>query len=186
MSALLASIATAFRLHPIAMSITAAVMAGGAGTLGTAGYYVAVQENPQIVAREVPVVNGGTNTAGETLDAWIRAGKPVAEWVPVPRDTFRAGETFFTLRHDCFLHKTSGPITRAFLGVPPNGTVYQLPMIHPPTRTEGCSRRNFATVVPKDLPPGQYVYHVAVLFYKNPMQPEVRAAFPDVAITVTP
>jgi hypothetical protein len=177
----LAALWAMMRAQPIAAGIGLATFgAVGTGT-GYAGYWVYMQPNPQIVAMEKPVTNGGAG--GIAPD--VRAHAVDATWQPKPQTTFKAGDVMWTLRNDCFLYKTSGPITRAFIGID-SGTVYQLPLTYPPTRTEGCARRNFATQIPKDLPPGKYRYEVAVLFYKNPLQPEVRTAFPSVEITVVP
>lgn len=184
---MIAALWTLLRRQPLMATVTATTMLGTSGAAGTAGYWVYVQPDPQIVVAEAPIVNRDRDADGVSYNAWLKAGKPPLEWKPVPASTFKAGETMYTLRHDCFLYKTSGPVTRAFLSAsPPNGTIYQLPMIYPPTRTNGCKRANFATVIPKDLPPGDWIYQVAVLFYKNPIQPEVRATFPDVGLTVVP
>jgi hypothetical protein len=168
------------RAQPVMATIAASMLGLSSAGAGTAGYWVYVQPDPQIVALEMPVTNGGL----PGIAADVRAHPVDTTWVPSPKTTFRAGETMWTLRNDCFLNKTSGPITRVFIGQR-TGTIYQLPLTYPPTRTEGCARRNFATPIPKDLPEDEYTYQVAVLFYKNALQPEVRTTFPDVTITVT-
>lgn len=180
----LGSLWAVMRAQPIAAAVAVSTLGVGAAGTGTAGYWVYGQPNPQILAVETPWTNAGT--PGVSADA--RAYPVTAGMVPVPKTTFRAGETMWTVRHDCFLFKTSGPITRVFRSIDDAGNLtgvnHQLPLTYPPTRTEGCAKRNFATPIPAELTPGRWRYEVAVLFYKNPLQPEVRTLFPSVDITV--
>jgi hypothetical protein len=170
--------------QPFTAALVAIVLVWLCGALGTAGYWVWWQDDPAIVVAEQPYSNDGANAAGESFVQWVNDGKPPLDWKPTPKSDFRAGETLWIVRHDCFLFKTSGPITRTFRGGAPNGIIYQLQNLNPPTRTSGCKKANFATQIPIDLPPGDYTYEVAVLFYKNPLRPEVRAEFPPVAFTI--
>lgn len=178
------------RAQPV-MTILALSMVGATGTgVGYTGYWTLLQPDPQILAVESPVTNRGVDGNGRTMVEWVNAGRPARTFEPIPTDTFKAGEVMYTVRYDCFLYKTSGPLTRTFRSIDtdgkPTGSDYPLPLSYPPSRTNGCARRNFPTPIPETLPPGRYRYEVAVLFWKNPMQPEVRTMFPSVDVTVLP
>lgn len=141
----------------------------GAGTgVGLPTYWTMVQPDPVIRPCDPPMVNDGKGA---------------------PRQEFRAGETMYTLRNDMFLNKVSGTIQRAFIrDADADGStlIKSLDLIMPPKLTPSglCSKANFSTVIPKDLPPGMYTYSVTVFMRKNPMQPAFAVPFPPVRLRV--
>lgn len=140
----------------------------GAAYVGAPLYREHLQPNPAIVACEAPVVNDGKGT---------------------PKHEFRAGETMYTLRNDRFENKVSGDIQRSFIRDPDatGGTLIKtLDLIKPPKLTPSglCSKANFATVIPKDLPPGMYTYAVTVFMYKNSAEPAYAVPFPTVRLRI--
>ena len=75
-----------FRAQPLAAFAAVGVLAtGGVGT-GTAGYWVYVQPDPQIVAMEAPVTNGGMPGIGPD----VRAHPLDASITPPVKTVFRA------------------------------------------------------------------------------------------------
>jgi hypothetical protein len=144
------------------------VVGATAMILGTPTYWVGVQGDPSIKPCDSPFVNDGKGN---------------------PKTVFRAGETMYTMRNDMFLNKVSGSIQRAFIrdaGLDGSTLIKPLDLIMPPKLTPSglCSKANFATVIPKDLPPGAYTYSVTVFMRKNPIQTAVAVPFPTVRITV--
>jgi hypothetical protein len=179
----------------LTMAIGCAAVLGGVGTVGYAFY---VQPDPYVVSQPMawqkeagPLPNTGQDATGMTLDQWIASGKTPHSYQPVPKSIFRPGETMWTLRYDCFVNKTAeGMVSRAFLGgdgtsgLQTSRSMYILPDLQIPTRTDGCAVKNHRTLIPADLPSGVWTYQVSVNFYKNPMQPSVRVLFKPVIITV--
>lgn len=141
---------------------------GLAGGAGTPTYWAFFQPDPRIVPCEAPVVNDGTGA---------------------PKAAFRAGETMYTLRNDRFENKVTGPIQRSFIRDQDasGGTLIKsLDLIMPPKLTPSglCSKANFATVLPKDLPPGMYTYSVTVFMRKNPMDTAHAVPFAPVRLQI--
>lgn len=158
---------------------------------------VYVQPDPQILSiplgwqsRAEPVPNAGVDAAGLTLDQWIAKGNAAKDYQPIRKATFRPGDSLWTLRYECFVYKTQdATVSRAFLGgdgsAGTNRTVYALPDVQIPTRTDGCAVKNHRTPIPADLPPGVWTYQATANFYKNPLQPSVRVVFRPVVVEVT-
>lgn len=142
---------------------TGALVAGLGAGVGTPTYWTFLQADPKVTACEAPYTNDGTGA---------------------PKQVFKPGETMFTQRNDMFANKVTGPIQRAYLG--DNGVIKTLDMIMPPKLTPDgvCSKANFATVIPKDLPPGMYTYSVTVYMQKNPLQRAFAVPFAPVRIKV--
>ena len=156
------------------------------GVTGQVGYWKFIQPDPRIEPRRQPVPNAGIDINGVRLAQ--AEGRPVIltpnGWQAKPKTEWRAGETMWVARDDCFFNKIAGPVQRAFIG--DDGSVYTLPLIYPPKTTPSgqCSAANFAVPLPADLKPQSYTYAASVIFYKNPMDREVITRFADVRFTI--
>lgn len=171
------------------------VVAIGAGT-ASGTYALWIQPDPQILSQPMsyqrepaPIPNTGQDAAGRSLDQWLAAGGAPKDFQPVRKTMFKPGESLWILRYECFLNKTQeGIVSRAFLGGDGSqgttGSVYMLPDVQIPNRTDGCSVKNHRTPIPVDLLPGQWRYQASVNFYKSPIQPSVRVLFKPVLIEV--
>lgn len=145
-------------------SITTALLVIGLGSgVGTPVYWTMIQGNPEIVACDPPSTNDGRGNA---------------------KTTFRAGEIMYTQRNDLFRNKVAGPIQRAFIR--DDGLIRNLDLIMPPklTPNDVCSKANFATPIPKDLPPGMYTYAVNVFMRKNMLDPQHATPFAPVRLQI--
>ena len=152
----------------IQRALTTIAVGGLLAGVGTPTYWTLIQADPRIVACEPPMVNDGTGA---------------------PKTTFRRGEIMYTLRNDRFENKVSGPIQRAFIrdADATGGTLIKsLDLIMPPKLTPSglCSKANFATPIPKDLPPGMYTYSVTVFMRKNMLDPQHAVPFAPVRVQV--
>lgn len=188
---------TYLQRHPWRYLFAGAVVAVIAAGAFSGTYALWAQPDPQILSmpmkwqREAePTPNTGQDAAGRTLDQHIAAGLTPDTYQPVRKTTFKAGESLWTLRYECFLYKTQdGMVSRAFLGgdgkAGTSASVYTLPDVQIPTRTDGCAVKNHRTPIPADLPPGQWRYQPVASFWKSPIQPSVRVHFKAVVIEVT-
>jgi hypothetical protein len=152
----------------------------------TVVYWKFIQGDPSIVAKRPPVPNAGMDVRGirlASLDAKPMILTPET-WEAKPKTEWKAGETMWVSRFDCFFNKVTGPVQRSFIG--DDGSIYSLPLIYPPKTTPSgeCSAANFATVLPSDMKPQGYTYDVRVIFYKNPMEREVVTAFAPVRLQI--
>jgi hypothetical protein len=140
-----------------------ALTAGVAILGGTPLYWTYVQGDPRVIACEPPFTNDGAGN---------------------PKTTFKPGDTLYTQRNDRFANKVTGSIQRAFIR--DDGMIVTLPLIMPPKLTPDglCSKANFATVIPKDLPAGMWTYSVTVFMRKNPMEPVFAVPFAAVRFKV--
>lgn len=147
-------------------------------------YWGLIQPDPQII--ETP--NGtyfhrGVNAAGQTVVQWKASGLEARDWLPVRVTTVKPGETLWLRRELAFTAKTSAVVTRTLICTGGYQHVYD--PLQPPTRTAIPTIKHFPVSIPAKAE-GACVYHTAAIFYKNPMQWEVRKPFQDVPITVTP
>ena len=193
---LMLTLATAYPGTALILTMTMLAMVWWSVT-GT--YAVWVQPDPQVLSRPFkyqdpmkpqPVPNSGVDAQGLTLDQWIATGHAPEAYQPVRKTVFKAGESLWTLRFDCFLNKTQdAQVSRAFLGgdgsAGTNRSVYMLPDVQIPTRMDGCAVKNHRTLIPPDLQPGMWTYQVTANFYKSAQQPSVRVLFMPVVIEVT-
>lgn len=147
-----------------------AVTAFASTTAIGGGYYwmmppsLGGQANPEIRPCEQPYTNDG-------------GGKPKSD--------FKAGETLYTMRNDMFIAKVTGEIQRSFIrdtDAAGGNLIKSLDLIMPPKLTPSgvCSKANFATPIPRDLPPGMYTYSVTVFMRKNMFDPRHATPFPPV------
>lgn len=179
-----------FKANPkyaVLVIVTIVVIIGAGAWVADA---ILVKPDPQVVSMADPMPNTGVDANGLTLDQWIAGGKAPKDYQPVRKSLFKAGDTLWVLRFDCFLNKTQdGLVSRAFLGgdgsAGTNTSVYTLPDMQIPTRTDGCAVKNHRTGIPLDLPAGTWRYQATVNFYKSPIQPSVRVLFKPVIIEVT-
>lgn len=175
------------------VTLTVAVIVWWAVTTSHAIWW---QPDPQVLSQPMswqavaePVPNTGVDAQGLTLDQFIARGGAPKDYRPVRKTVFKPGESLWTLRYECFLYKTQDAlVSRAFLGgdgaAGTNRTVYALPDMQIPTRTDGCAVKNHRTPIPLDLPPGAWTYQATANFYKNPVQPSVRVLFKPVQLEV--
>lgn len=192
------------RHFPFLSGVTLASLAIVAAWSATNTYAVWMQPDPYVVSlplgtqkEAAPIANTGVDAHGFTLDQWIAGGRPAAQFAPIPKTTYKPGESMWILRYDCFVNKVSdGVVSRAFLGGDssqgaPNDprfasrSIMALPDIQIPTRTDGCAVKNHRVPIPADLLAGTWTYQATVNFYKNTQQPSVRVHFKPVVITVT-
>ena len=187
---------TSIRAYPILTLVV--VVTGLAG-----GYFLKTQADayffapdPQIISQAMsyqtvpaPIPNTGVDAAGLTLDEFQKRGGIARDYAPVRKSVFRPGESLWVLRYECFLYKTQdGIVSRAFLGgdgaAGTNRSVYSLPDVQIPTRTDGCAVKNHRTPIPIDLPPGTWTYQATVNFFKSQFQPSVRVLFKPVQVEI--
>jgi len=178
-----------FRVYPGWSAFVALLIIVLASMSAQMTWAIWAQPDPQVLSRADPLANTGVDAKGSTLDQWIATGNTPDSYKPVIKTTFRAGDTLWILRFDCFLNKTQDSVvSRAFLGgdgsAGTNRSVYSLPDMQIPTRTDGCAVKNHRTLIPTDLPSGQWTYQATVNFYKSPLQPSVRVLFKPVLITI--
>ena len=148
-----------FRRIPTYFMVVLVVGVLGVATWGVT-YALWVQPDPQVISLADPIPNAGTDAKGVSLDQFVARGGQPKDYVPLRKTTFRAGESLWILRSDCFVHKTQdGIVSRAFLGgdggMGTNRSVYALPDLQIPTRTDGCAVKNHRTAIPLDLPAGR-------------------------------
>lgn len=179
-----------FRRIPTYFMVILVVGVLGMATWGVT-YALWVQPEPQVISLAEPIPNGGLDARGLTLDQFIARGGSPTSYAPTRKTMFKPGESLWVLRSDCFVNKTQeGIVSRAFLGgngtTGTNASVYALPDMQIPTRTDGCAVKNHRTLIPVDLPAGQWRYQASVNFYKSPVQPSVRVLFKPVLIDVSP
>jgi hypothetical protein len=152
--------------------------------------------DPQVISQPMsyqrvpePIPNTGVDAAGLTLDEFQKRGGQPKDYAPIRKSVFKPGESLWVLRYECFLYKTQeGTVSRAFLGgdgsAGTNRSVYSLPDVQIPTRTDGCAVKNHRTPIPVDLPPGTWSYQATVNFFKSQFQPSVRVLFKPVIVDV--
>lgn len=157
----------------------------------------------------MPVVNGGVDAQGRTLDQFVSGGGDSRDWRPVELKAVAAGGLFYTLRYQEFRNKLAEPkINRLLLcgrvtqvpGQPPivdnDGlTPFDLGAVDAPTRTDGAAVKNHPTRIPEYVgrdasgapltAPRTCVYKATAKFMKNPVQ-SVEIIFAPVAVTILP
>lgn len=119
-----------------------------------------IQADPKVVACDPPY----------TADANL-----------VRKTTFKAGETFYSVRNDLFQNKIAGQLQVSFIRddglIPPPPP----PMWPPKLSPNGvCSKAMHGRTIPLNYPPGIYTYSVVMFSEKNPRDRAHATYFPPV------
>ena len=189
-------VATSARAYPVLSLVVLLTLLAGGYFLKTQADAYFFAPDPQVISQPMsyqrvaePIPNTGVDGHGLTLDEFQKRGGVAKDYAPIRKSVFAPGESLWVLRYECFLYKTQdGTVSRAFLGgdgsAGTNRSVYSLPDVQIPTRTDGCAVKNHRTPVPVDLPPGTWSYQATVSFYKSQFQPSVRVLFKPVLVEI--
>ena len=143
---------------------------GMLGVVSLVGYWL-VQPTPYII----------TGPALAYTEADVRAIQR-KDGTKVPHTSrFSPGDIMWVSRARCVSRQSSAIVRREFVHVS-GFPAYPLPslVVHVPT---GCSLVFQPTIIPTELPPGDYAYRVIAAVQVNPLRTTL-LALPDVPITV--
>jgi len=189
-------VATSARAYPVLSLVVLLTLLAGGYFLKTQADAYFFAPDPQVISQPMsyqraaePIPNTGVDGNGLTLDEFQKRGGVAKDYAPIRKSVFAPGESLWVLRYECFLYKTQdGTVSRAFLGgdgsAGTNRSVYSLPDVQIPTRTDGCAVKNHRTPIPVDLPPGTWSYQATANFFKSQFQPSVRVLFKPVLVEI--